>query len=367
MRTVLSRTALLVAVTGLAFGQTTFSSSTGITTSASAGSSPYPSNINVSGLSGTISNVNVRLKGFTHNSADGLDLLLVSPTGQKFIFMSDAGRAVGVSNITFTLSDSGATRLPNFTEGTPGPIQNNTTYRPTDSIAGDTFPAPAPAGPYLSAAPVGSATFASAFNGLNPNGTWSLYIFSDTGGDTGSFSGWDLIITAVSASATSTTLTSSQNPSFTTAPNNSTTLTATVTSGGSPVTVGTVTFRSNGVIIGGPTAVNASGIAQSSTSFATEGVKSLTATYDGTASFATSSGSLSQTVDNHSTQSTNTFCNPGANSLSGAGAAIIRLRLFSCCASTPMKASTAWAKSQPFPDPSVLTDTAPRSGATARV
>src|SRR4051794_24422317 len=115
MLTVLRRTAFLLTVAGLAFGQTTFSNNNGITTSASAGSNPYPSTISVSGLSGTISNVNVRLKGFTHNSADGLDLLLVGPTGQKFIFMSDAGRALAVSNITFTLSDSGATRLPNFT------------------------------------------------------------------------------------------------------------------------------------------------------------------------------------------------------------------------------------------------------------
>jgi uncharacterized repeat protein (TIGR01451 family) len=58
------------------------------------------------------------------------------------------------------------------------------TFRPTanNSVA---FPAPAPAGPGL-AAPAGSATIASAFAGLNGNGTWSFYLFDYAAGSGGS-------------------------------------------------------------------------------------------------------------------------------------------------------------------------------------
>ena len=66
MRTVLSRTALFLGVSTLTFGQTTFSNNSSISSTGTLGTTLYPSSITVSGASGTISNVNVRLKGFTH-------------------------------------------------------------------------------------------------------------------------------------------------------------------------------------------------------------------------------------------------------------------------------------------------------------
>jgi hypothetical protein len=52
------------------------------------------------------------------------------------------------------------------------------------------FPAPAPAGPYP------DPQLLSVFNGLNPNGTWSLYVLDDTGFDVGSLTGgWSLTVT----------------------------------------------------------------------------------------------------------------------------------------------------------------------------
>jgi Ca2+-binding RTX toxin-like protein len=61
------------------------------------------------------------------------------------------------------------------------------TYRPTDYQVGDTFPTPAPAGPY--------GTALSAFNGTNPNGAWQLFVQDDTGWDSGSIAGgWSLTI-----------------------------------------------------------------------------------------------------------------------------------------------------------------------------
>lgn len=321
MKIVLFRTALLLTLCVLANGQTTFTNSAAITgTNAPANTtSLYPSNITVSGMSGTISKVTVRLRGFTHTVPADLDILLVGPAGQKFVIMSDAGRAVSVSGINFTLDDAAATRLPNATDATPGPIANNGVFRPaSDDPTSDVFPAPAPAIPYNHPAPASTATFGSVFNGASPNGTWALFVADDVPGDNWNIAnGWELTITtAVAAAPTATVLTSSLNPSFTAAPNNGVTFTATVTSSGSPVTVGSVTFRADGVQIGSPALVNGSGAATVNTAFTTEGVKNITATYNGTASFAQSSGSLSQTVNNHtSSPSANTFCNAGPISI----------------------------------------------------
>ena len=70
------------------------------------------------------------------------------------------------------------------------PIQLATgTYKPSNYGTGDTFAAPAPAGPY--------ASVLSTFNGANPNGTWSLYVVDDAAGDSGTMSGgWELTITS---------------------------------------------------------------------------------------------------------------------------------------------------------------------------
>jgi hypothetical protein len=62
----------------------------------------------------------------------------------------------------------------------------------------------------------------------------------------------------------------------------SVTLTATVTSGSSPVPSGTVQFSANGSAIGTPVTVNASGVASTSTSFTAAGTQSITAAYTAT-------------------------------------------------------------------------------------
>jgi len=170
-------------------GCATFSNSATITIPASGVggiSSPYPSNIAVSGLGGAITQVTVAMNGITHTWPTDIDVLLVGPEGQNAIIMSDIGGYSGVSGIDLILDDTVANLLPNG-----GPLVSNT-YHPNNIQACDgkypidTFPAPAPT-------PSG-ASLLSVFNGTNPNGTWSLYVVDD-GFNSGRFSGgWAITV-----------------------------------------------------------------------------------------------------------------------------------------------------------------------------
>jgi subtilisin-like proprotein convertase family protein len=149
-------------------------------------------------MTGNISRVAVTLTGLSALRPQDLDFLLVSPTGAKFIFLAD-GQAglIPVEDAVYTFADDAPSAFPVFGYGFSG------SYKPTsgDSNA-DTFPAPAPPGPYNQPP---AASFASVFNGSSPNGTWSLYMVDDAIGGTGSLnSGWKLTITTDGAPATFT-------------------------------------------------------------------------------------------------------------------------------------------------------------------
>jgi extracellular elastinolytic metalloproteinase len=157
---------------------------TGAGASSGAPSTPYPSTINVSGVTGTAAGMTLTINNFSHTQPADVDLLLVSPSGQKFIPMSDVGGTVDAVSLTMTFADGAAALPSTLTSGT---------FRPTNSGALDPFPAPAPAAPYQSPSPGGFATFTSAFGGFGPNGTWRLYVVDDTGTDVGTIAGgWSL-------------------------------------------------------------------------------------------------------------------------------------------------------------------------------
>jgi len=150
---------------------------------------PYPSQTNVQGLSGNLTDVDLKLSGYSHNFPDDVAVLLVGPQGLKTLVMSDAGFSDDINNVNLTLDDEAISPLPDGSKITTG------TYKPTRGTpeegtnpAPANFPSPAPAGPY--------ATNLSVFDGSNPNGTWSLYIIDDSAGDVGQFAGgWSLDIT----------------------------------------------------------------------------------------------------------------------------------------------------------------------------
>jgi subtilisin-like proprotein convertase family protein len=152
-----------------------------------ATASPFPSNVQVSGLQSSVTDVNVTLHGFSHSAPGDVRALLVGPHGQTTLLMHEAGVDNAVTNLTLTFDDSAAGVLPNtLVSGTFKPSQENTACGYPASLS---FPGPAPAGPY------GSAL--AGFNGVDPNGVWSLYVVDDAHIDTGSISGgWSLDVAA---------------------------------------------------------------------------------------------------------------------------------------------------------------------------
>jgi hypothetical protein len=169
----------------------TITNSTGITIPEVGKSNPYPSSIVVSGFAnGTITDVNLTIKGFGHNVPDDVDILLAASQipGQNAIVMSDSGGFVEpVSDLTITLDDQAAADLPTSEGLDKGP------FRPTNNTGLDQFPdAPTPT----------KNVALGAFNGANPNGTWQLFVVdgfdgSTADGDSGTISGgWSLTITA---------------------------------------------------------------------------------------------------------------------------------------------------------------------------
>jgi len=148
-------------------------------------SAPYPSIINVSGTSGSLTKLTVTLTNLNHAYASDIDVLLVSPTGANSILMSDVGGSSDLTNVTLTFDATATSSLSDFDGISSG------TYRPTnfdfDFDDPDFFDFPAPDGPY-------NADL-SVFNDTEPNGEWQLYILDDFVGDSGNVAGgWSISI-----------------------------------------------------------------------------------------------------------------------------------------------------------------------------
>lgn len=140
----------------------------------------YPWTINVA-TSKNILDVNVSLRGLTHTFPRDLDVLLVSPTNQKVMLMSDVGGDGDVRGVNLTFDDAALGFLDANAQLVSG------IYKPTNSNTSDTFPAPAPAAPY--------GALLSGFNGQLSGGAWQLFMVDDLSGDRGTIDGWSLTFT----------------------------------------------------------------------------------------------------------------------------------------------------------------------------
>jgi subtilisin-like proprotein convertase family protein len=190
--------------TPCAGGTLNFTNAAPITINDADVASPYPSTIAVAGVGtipATIGAVQVTINGFNHTFPDDVGMVLVGPTGAALLLQDGAGDDPDMVNVTYTLSDTGATDLPSLTAWTAG------TYQPTSYFTGDSFPAPGPGTTYNNPGPAGgnTATFASTWAGTNANGNWALYVVDFTGGDLGLISGgWTISFITGAGCATPT-------------------------------------------------------------------------------------------------------------------------------------------------------------------
>jgi hypothetical protein len=141
---------------------------------------PYPATVTPSGLVPVVCKTTVNLNNFFHSFPGDVDMLLAGPS-QNALIMSDVGTLRITTPISLFLDDAAASPMP-----ATGALAGGT-YQPTNYGGFDAFPAPAPA-------PLGGAAL-SVFNGVNPNGPWSLYVVDDSAGDTGTLPSWCLNIT----------------------------------------------------------------------------------------------------------------------------------------------------------------------------
>lgn len=138
--------------------------------------SPYPSTINVSGVTGALTDIRVTLSQFSHTFPGDVDVLLVGPNGAKVKLLGQVGGGTDVVNANLTFSDLATATVPS-------PIVSGT-YRPTNGTTSN-MPTPAPTGPY-------GTSLLGAFGSSNVNGAWSLFVRDAAGQDVGSIGSWSL-------------------------------------------------------------------------------------------------------------------------------------------------------------------------------
>src|SRR6185503_10640233 len=74
---------------------------------------PYPANLTVSGLTGTVYRMTVTISNMSHAFPDDLDVLLVGPRGQSVLLMSDVGGSLPMTDVTPTFDDDSDVSMPN--------------------------------------------------------------------------------------------------------------------------------------------------------------------------------------------------------------------------------------------------------------
>ena len=142
-----------------------FTNTSPITINSVGPATPYPVTINVSGLSGSITDLNVVLNGLSHQFISDVGVLLVAPGGQSVVLFDGVGGATSIpvgNPVTLTLDDQASASLSCTGSIASGP------FKPTNCVVGDVFPPPAPGSGY--------GSLLSGFNGTNPNGQWRLFI-----------------------------------------------------------------------------------------------------------------------------------------------------------------------------------------------
>jgi len=140
------------------FAQTTYSETPGAPIDPGSGGQTYTSTITVSGGTTSITDIDVGVD-ITHTWAGDIDIDLTSPAGTTVRIMDDGAVNSSSDDVVVTMDDAAAT--PHNT--------NMGTIQPANPL--------------------------SAFNGEDANGTWTMVVTDDAGGDGGTWNSWSMMIT----------------------------------------------------------------------------------------------------------------------------------------------------------------------------
>ena len=150
------------------------------------------STISVAGVVGPATDVNVQLRGLSHGRPQELDIELTGPNGQTIALMGDAcgTTAIPAPGITLTLDDEAAGPVP-----LSGCASGS--FQPTNHPGSDAWEVPP------------TATTLAAFDGADPNGTWTLRVLdiSPIGFSGGLSAGFALEIQTKDVTSPDTTVT----------------------------------------------------------------------------------------------------------------------------------------------------------------
>lgn len=149
----------------------------------------YPSQISVAGQVGLMSDILVMVDGINHNWPDDICLVLVAPNGKAVRLMADVGGGDDLAGVDITFDGLAADSLPDGTGFGSG------FYRPTTGTSEDIDENPCPVTLPLPAPQVSYSNRLQSLLGVSGNGSWALYAFDDTTGDSGTIAdGWSLTI-----------------------------------------------------------------------------------------------------------------------------------------------------------------------------
>jgi subtilisin-like proprotein convertase family protein len=163
-----------------------------ITINDSGDATPLPSMVDMEMLPTDqfVTHVSVFLGALSHTFPSDIDILLVAPSGESVMLMSDAGASHEVSDVHLRFDDCAQTLLPGFGQILSG------TYRPTNfNIGGASWETIGTAADTFVIHQQGSSLL--SFVGRQAsfyNGFWSLHVSDDTAGNSGSISGWGVVV-----------------------------------------------------------------------------------------------------------------------------------------------------------------------------